>query len=88
MAANRASVARNRFSIAASFSRSRGARVMDTHLLESLACRVTPALLLEESTQRMVLPLGRRGRARTSLEGSFEHQVRRAEKEAGVRRQL
>jgi uncharacterized protein len=46
------------------------------------------ALLLEESTQRMVLPLGRRGRARTSLEGGFEHQVRQAEREAGVRRQL
>lgn len=46
------------------------------------------ALLLEESKQRMVLPLGRRGRARTSLEGSFEHQVQRAEQEPGVRRQL
>ena len=46
------------------------------------------ALLLEESMQRMVLPLGRRGRARTSLEGDFEHQVRQAEQEAGVRRQL
>ena len=46
------------------------------------------ALLLEESTQRMVLPLGRRGRARTSLEGSFEHQVHQAELEPGVRRQL
>lgn len=45
-------------------------------------------LLLEESYQRMVLPLGRRGRARTSLEGGFEHQVRRAELEPGVRRQL
>ena len=46
------------------------------------------ALLLEESSQRMVLPLGRRGRARTSLEGTFGHQVRQAEQEAGVRRQL
>lgn len=46
------------------------------------------ALLLEESTQRMVLPIGRRGRSRTSLEGSFAHQVRRAEQEPGVRRQL
>lgn len=46
------------------------------------------ALLLEESTQRMVLPLGRRGRARSSLEGSFAHQVHQAEQEPGVRRQL
>lgn len=46
------------------------------------------ALLLEESFQRMVLPLGRRGRARSSLEGSFSHQVHQAEQEAGVRRQL
>lgn len=46
------------------------------------------ALLLEESYQRMVLPLGRRGRARSSLEGTFAHQVQQAEQEAGVRRQL
>lgn len=46
------------------------------------------ALLLEESHQRMVLPLGRRGRARTSIEGSFEHQVHQTELEPGVRRQL
>ena len=46
------------------------------------------ALLLEESHQRMVLPLGRRGRARSSLEGSFAHQVHQAEQEPGVRRQL
>ncbi len=44
------------------------------------------ALLLEESYQRMVLPLGRRGRSRTSLEGG--HQVHQAEQEPGVRRQL
>jgi hypothetical protein len=36
----------------------------------------------------MVLPLGRRGRARTSLEGGFAHQVHRFEQEPGVRRQL
>jgi hypothetical protein len=44
--------------------------------------------LLEEGSQRMILPLGRRGRARTSLEGSFARQVQQAEQEAGVRRQL
>jgi succinate-acetate transporter protein len=46
------------------------------------------ALLLEDAQQRTVLPLGRRGRARTSLEGGLEHQLSQAEREAGVRRQL
>ncbi|MBO0804607.1 MAG: hypothetical protein J2P25_16225 [Nocardiopsaceae bacterium] len=46
------------------------------------------ALLLEESYQRTVLPLGRRGRALSSLEGRFTHQVHQAEREPGVRRQL
>jgi uncharacterized protein len=46
------------------------------------------ALRLEESAQRMVLPIGRRGRSRTSLEGTFAHQVHQAEQEPGVRRQL
>ena len=46
------------------------------------------ALLMEDSRQRTVLPLGRRGRARTSLEGGIEHQLYQAEREAGVRRQL
>jgi uncharacterized protein len=46
------------------------------------------ALLLEEGYQRTVLPLGRRGRARTSLEGTFANQVHQAEQEPGVRRQL
>jgi succinate-acetate transporter protein len=46
------------------------------------------ALLLEEGTQRMVLPVGRRGRARASLEGDLGQQIRDTEREAGVRRQL
>lgn len=46
------------------------------------------ALLLEEGYQRMVLPLGRRGRARSSMEGSFAHQIQQTEQEPGVRRQL
>jgi succinate-acetate transporter protein len=46
------------------------------------------ALLLEDGQQRTVLPLGRRGRARTSLEGGLTHQLDQAEREAGVRRQL
>jgi uncharacterized protein len=46
------------------------------------------ALLLEDGAQRTVLPLGRRGRARTSLEGDLEHQIEQAESEPGIRRQL
>ncbi|HEY0717282.1 MAG TPA: GPR1/FUN34/YaaH family transporter [Streptosporangiaceae bacterium] len=46
------------------------------------------AFLLEEGAQRTVLPLGRRGRARTSLEGGLGDQIERAESEPGVRRQL
>ncbi|MFF7355809.1 MULTISPECIES: GPR1/FUN34/YaaH family transporter [Streptomyces] len=46
------------------------------------------ALLLEDSAQRTVLPLGRRGRARTSLQGDLGRQLDQAEREAGVRRQL
>lgn len=46
------------------------------------------ALLLEDTAQRTILPLGRRGRARTSLQGDLGHQLERAEREAGVRRQL
>ncbi|MEU4037381.1 hypothetical protein [Streptomyces collinus] len=40
------------------------------------------------AAQRTVLPLGRRGRARTSLQGDLGHQLDQAEREAGVRRQL
>jgi succinate-acetate transporter protein len=46
------------------------------------------ALLLEDGAQRTVLPVGRRGRARLSLEGDLGHQIHRTEREAGVRRQL
>ncbi len=46
------------------------------------------ALLLEEGNRRTVLPLGRRGTARVSMEGDFDHQIRHAEQEPGVRRQL
>ncbi|MGM0348880.1 MULTISPECIES: hypothetical protein [Streptomyces] len=46
------------------------------------------ALLLEDTAQRTILPLGRRGRARTSLQGDLAAQLAQAEREAGVRRQL
>jgi uncharacterized protein len=35
-----------------------------------------------------LLPLGRRGRARTALEGDLGHQIDHAEREPGIRRQL
>lgn len=44
--------------------------------------------MLEDSAQRTILPIGRRGRARLSLEDSLIHQIEAAEREAGVRRQL
>jgi uncharacterized protein len=46
------------------------------------------ALLLEDGASETILPLGRRGRARTSLEGDLGHQIEHAEREPGVRRQL
>jgi uncharacterized protein len=46
------------------------------------------ALLLEDGASETILPLGRRGRARTSLEGDFGHQIEQAERAPGVRRQL
>jgi uncharacterized protein len=46
------------------------------------------ALILEDSAQRTVLPIGRRGRARSALEDTIAHQIEGAEREAGVRRQL
>jgi succinate-acetate transporter protein len=46
------------------------------------------ALLLEDARQRIVLPIGRRGASRTSLEGELRDQFVGLEQEAGVRRQL
>ncbi len=46
------------------------------------------SLLLEDSLGRTVLPTGRRGRARESIEGGFEAQLAQLETEAGVRNQL
>ena len=46
------------------------------------------SLLLEDSLGRIVLPTGRRGRARESLEGDFTAQLAQLETEAGVRNQL
>ncbi|MBO0817979.1 MAG: hypothetical protein J2P30_22840 [Actinobacteria bacterium] len=42
----------------------------------------------EAITRIMLRPLGRRGRARSSLEGGLGRQIEQAEREPGVRRQL
>ncbi|MFJ8768797.1 acetate uptake transporter family protein [Streptomyces clavifer] len=46
------------------------------------------ALLVEDGKQRTVLPLFRRGAARTSIEGGLREQLTAAQQEAGVRHQL
>jgi len=46
------------------------------------------ALLLEDSRGRTLLPTGRRGRARDSIQGGFDAQLAQVEAEAGVRNQL
>ena len=46
------------------------------------------ALLVEDWASETVFPGARRGRARTSLEGGFGHQIEHAERAPGVRRQL
>ncbi|MDX3061551.1 MULTISPECIES: GPR1/FUN34/YaaH family transporter [Streptomyces] len=46
------------------------------------------ALLVEDGKQRTVLPLFRRGAARTSIEGDLREQLTAAQQEAGVRHQL
>jgi succinate-acetate transporter protein len=46
------------------------------------------ALLLEDTSQRTVLPIGRVGRSRTAMEGRLAQQVHHTEHEAGVRRLL
>ncbi|MEV1044453.1 GPR1/FUN34/YaaH family transporter [Streptomyces sp. NPDC049916] len=46
------------------------------------------ALLIEDTKQRTVLPLFRRGKARESIEGDLREQLTEAQQEAGVRHQL
>jgi uncharacterized protein len=54
----------------------------------ALAVYAAAAMLLEDARRRTVLPVGRRGDGKASLEGGLEDQVRRIEGEAGVREQL
>jgi hypothetical protein len=46
------------------------------------------ALLMEDLPRKTLLPVGRSGRAASSLAGSFDEQLQAVENEAGVRRQL
>jgi uncharacterized protein len=46
------------------------------------------ALMVEDTQLRTLLPLGRRGAARSALESSLRNQVEAIEREAGVRQQL
>jgi succinate-acetate transporter protein len=46
------------------------------------------ALLVEDGLQRTLLPIGRRGPSRTSVEGALENQLERLANEPGVRSQL
>jgi succinate-acetate transporter protein len=46
------------------------------------------ALLVEDATQRTILPIGRRGHSRSSLEGELSNQLERLAREPGVRSQL
>ncbi len=57
-------------------------------VLFALALYAALALELEGSESRTVLPLGRRGRSRTDLTGTFGDQVADLAHEPGVRRQL
>jgi succinate-acetate transporter protein len=46
------------------------------------------ALLVEDNLQRTILPIGRRGPSRSSVEGALEQQLERLANEPGVRSQL
>jgi hypothetical protein len=54
----------------------------------AVAAYVGVAALLEDSAKRRVLPLGRRGRARASIDEGLAGQLHEVEHEAGVREQL
>jgi succinate-acetate transporter protein len=57
-------------------------------LLVAVAGYTALALMVEDTSQRTVLPLLRRGLARNAVEGSLEDQFNRLRNEAGVRSQL
>ena len=56
--------------------------------ITALAFYGAVAFLLEDTAHRTVLPLARRGQARTSLHGNIDDQLRGLDAEAGIRRSL
>lgn len=56
--------------------------------ITALAFYGAAAFLIEDTAHHTVLPLARRGQARTSLHGDLDAQLREVEAEAGVRRSL
>ncbi len=56
--------------------------------LAAVAFYVALAAELESVLRRTVLPLGRHGRGRAAVQGSFDEEVTRLEREPGVREQL
>jgi uncharacterized protein len=57
-------------------------------VLCGLALYAALAMALEDARRETLLPLGRRGAGRASLNGGFEDQLASVEREAGVREQL
>lgn len=57
-------------------------------VLGGLALYAGLALAIEDATRRTVLPVGRRGFGRSSLDGNLPDQLVRLEGEAGIREQL
>jgi len=57
-------------------------------VLCALAIYAAAAMALEDARRSTVLPLGRRGVGRESVDGSFAEQLAQIEHEAGIRRQL
>ncbi len=57
-------------------------------VLCALAVYAALAMALEDARRETLLPLLRRGAGRASLEGGFDEQLSRLEREAGVREQL
>jgi uncharacterized protein len=57
-------------------------------VLCALAVYAAAAMALEDARGETLLPLGRRGPGRGAIEGGFDDQLARIEREAGVREQL
>jgi uncharacterized protein len=56
--------------------------------LAAIALYAAAAMAIEDAKRQTVLPLGRRGAGAQSIDGNFQEQLQRIEREAGVREQL